>query len=425
MKTLGIAIVGCGTVGSGAASLIHVRKQAIRQRFGVELELRHLVDLDHSKVRDLGLPETLFRNDYREALEDPKTQVIVELVGGTSFAYRLIQEAIEHRKHIVSANKKLLAEKASEIFSKAKAAGLSIGWEASCGGSIPIIELLGTAYGPSRLGTIHAILNGTTNYILTRMQRDHISYEQALKEAQAEGYAEADPTLDVSGADTAHKITLIAGLAFGRTIPLQSVPTYGIQSLSLNDVRAGESLGYQLKLLASAELRQEGFAIRVGPAFLEAGHPLANVSGVFNGVMVLGSAFGLQTLIGRGAGSYPTANAVVADLIQMALDLSKVFQENFEILPGIAPEAEALNDDFVIRRWLVILPIQSGSSPQLSMAQAGLELEGINRLDFPEGRVYRIITQPTTLGTLRTVLGPDARCYPIVSTPREVLSPEF
>ncbi len=425
MKTLGIAIVGCGTVGSGTASLIHVRKEAIRQRFGVELELRHLVDLDHGKVRELGLPQTLFRTDYREALNDPKTDVIVELVGGTGFAFQLLQEAIEHRKHIVTANKKLLAEKGSEIFSKARAAGVSLGWEASCGGSIPIIELLGTAYGPSRLGAIHAILNGTTNYILTRMQRDHVTYAHALQEAQAEGYAEADPTLDVSGADTAHKITLIAGLAFGRTIPLKSVPTYGIQSLSLNDVRSGESLGYQLKLLATAELRQEGFAIRVGPAFLEAGHPLANVSGVFNGVTLLGSAFGLQTLIGRGAGSYPTANAVVADLIQLALDLTQVFQKNFEILPGIAPEAEALSDDIVLRRWLVILPVQAGSSPQLSMAQAGLELEGINRLEFPDGKVYRLVTQPATLGTLRTVLGPEARCYPIVSTPREVLSPEF
>lgn len=425
MKTLGIAIVGCGTVGSGVAALVHARREAIRQRFGVDLELRHLVDLDHSRVREHGLPETLFRTDSQAALEDPKTEVVVELVGGTGFAYRLIQEAIDHRKHIVTANKKLLAEKGSELFSRLRSAGLSLGWEASCGGSIPIIELLGTAYGPSRIGEIHAILNGTTNYILTRMQEGGVSYAEALREAQAEGYAEADPTLDVSGADTAHKITLIAGLAFGRTIPLKAVATAGIQDLSLTDARAGEELGLRMKLLATAELRPEGFAIRVGPAFLEGDHPLAGVRGVFNGITVLGSAFGLQTLIGRGAGSFPTANAVVADLIQLGLNLTQSFQANFDILPGLAPEAEPLPEEMVLRRWLVILPIQPGTSPQLSMAQAGLELDSIHRLDYPQGSLYRIVTRPATMGTLRTVLGPEARCYPIVRTPREVLSPEF
>lgn len=425
MKVLGIAIVGCGTVGSGAAALIHSRKQAIRQRFGVDLELRHLVDLNHQRVRELGLPETLFRQDYKEALEDPKTQVIVELVGGTGFAYQLIQEAMEHQKHIVTANKKLLAEKGSEIFSKARTSRISIGWEASCGGSIPIVELLGTAYGPSRISVIHAILNGTTNYILTQMQTRHITYEEALREAQAEGYAEADPTLDISGADTAHKITLLAGLAFGKTIPLRSVPTYGIQNLKLADAQAGEELGLTLKLIAIAEQRQEGFAVRVGPAFLEPDHPLKNVHGVFNGVMVLGSAFGIQAIVGRGAGSFPTANAVVSDLIQLGLNLSPSFQENFDILPGLAPEAEALSDEIVLRKWLVILPILPGESPQLSMAQAGLELDSISKLDTPETKVYRMITQPTSLGTLRTILGPNARCYPILRTPREVLSAEF
>jgi len=422
---LGCAIVGCGTVGGGTAALVSARRESIKQRFGVDLELRHLIDINHDNVKELGLPETLFRTELSDALNDPETQVIIELVGGTGFAKTIFEKAFSAGKHIITANKKLLAEMGYELFAMARKNGVTLGWEASCAGSIPIVELLGPAFGGSRITQIQGILNGTSNFILTKMINENTPYEEALKEAQSLGYAEANPELDVSGMDSAHKLTLLAGLAFNNTFHLEDITVLGIKDIPLEDVKAGTEMGLALKLLATAEMRTEGPAIRVGPAFLEKDHPLASVSGVFNGITILGSAFGLQTFIGRGAGAFPTANAVVSDLIQLALGISLKHQLQCEYLPGSAPVADPIQDGQVLRRWLVILPLSKGEHPQLSLAQAGLGLISIQKKHTDQGDFDLIITEPASLFTLQTVLGPSARCYPIYRTPREILRADF
>ncbi|MCX8164793.1 MAG: homoserine dehydrogenase [Aquificaceae bacterium] len=311
-----VGLVGCGVVGTGVVELLLKNKEVIRKKTGIELVLSKVADKDWSRQRAFDVPQELRTVNYEEVLEE--SHVVVELVGGKGFAKELIEEALKKGKHVVTANKHLLAEEGRAIFQSAQERGLCVGFEASVGGGIPIIKAVRESLVGNNIRAVYGILNGTTNYVLTRMLEEGVSLQDALKEAKEKGYAEADPSLDIDGWDSAHKIAILSFMAFGGFFPFSGVYVEGIRHVDLLDVELGRELGYALKLLSIAKKREEELEVRVHPTFLPEEDPLAKVSDVFNAIMVEGDFVGKVMLYGRGAGAYPTASAVVSDLIDVS-----------------------------------------------------------------------------------------------------------
>lgn len=318
-SSFGVAVVGCGTVGNATAALLIAQSGHYRRTTGITLTVKSLVDVNFDRAREAGLDENLFTEDLGAVLADREISLVVETVGGLTIARTIIEKALRAGKHVVTANKALLAHYGTELFALARTNGVSIGFEASCAGGIPIIRALVDGLLANSNEALYGIVNGTSNFILTEMVEKGKTYAEALKQAQADGLAEADPTLDVNGMDAAHKLTLLGSLAFGQRIPLDAIPVEGIDGLDLMDVATGSELGYVLKLVALARRSDEGLELAVKPAFLHEDHPLARVSGPFNAVSVYGSAVGHTMYYGRGAGGSPTASAVVSDILSIAL----------------------------------------------------------------------------------------------------------
>ncbi len=338
----GTAVIGCGTVGGGTAALLARELTELNKRNGTSLSLRYVVDRNHAHARELGIPEDLLETDYTKALSDPEVGIVVELVGGTSIARTITEEALRAGKHVVTANKALLAHHGAELFALAREMGVSIGFEASCAGGIPIVKALLDGLSANRIESLYGIVNGTCNYILSAMTQRGQTYAEALAEAQADGLAEADPTLDVSGMDSAHKLTLMSALAFQKQVSLDSIPAEGIDGLQALDVQAGQELGFTIKLLAIAQNRSDGISLRVRPAFIPTGHPLAWVSGPFNAVSVYGSAVGHTLYYGRGAGASPTASAVVSDIVSAAQGVLPALFRGMNLWPDQTRPAKQL-----------------------------------------------------------------------------------
>ncbi len=310
-----VGIVGCGVVGTGTAKLLIENRDLIRKKTGIDFELVKVADLDWKRKREFNVPESLRTRDYRDVIES--SDIVVELVGGRDFAKKLMLQALDSGKHVVTANKHLLAMEGEEIFLRAQEKGLRIGFEASVGGGIPVVKALREGLIGNRIETIYGILNGTTNYILTRMFEEGLEFGRALEEAKSRGYAEADPTLDIDGWDAAHKINILASLAFGNYFSFEEVYVEGIREISKLDVELGKDLGYTLKLLAIAKRFDGEVEIRVHPTFIHSDEALAKVSGVYNAVMIEGDFVGKTMFYGKGAGSLPTASAVVSDIVDV------------------------------------------------------------------------------------------------------------
>lgn len=323
-----VGIVGCGTVGTGTVKLLLENRYLIRKKTNIDIELVKVADIDWSRKREFDIPEYLKTTDYREVIEN--ADIVVELVGGIDFALKLIKESIEAGKCLVTANKHLLAKKGEEIFELAKRKGVSVGFEASVGGGIPVIKALREGLVGNRIKAIYGILNGTTNYILTRMFEGNVNFRDALKEAQEKGYAEADPSLDIDGWDTAHKIAILAWIAYGKFFNFDDILVEGISGIDRLDVELGRDLGYTLKLLAIAKKMDSSVEIRVHPTFLPSEDALAKVSSVYNAVMIEGDFVGKTMYYGKGAGSMPTASAVVSDIVDLAKRIKEgIKDENF------------------------------------------------------------------------------------------------
>lgn len=314
--TRGIAIVGCGVVGTATAKHLIEHEQLIQSRYGVAAHLVTIVDLDLSRAQAAGLPESLLSTDLKDALS-PDVDIVVELVGGTKVAYTIIEDALRAGKHVVTANKALLAHRGRELFAIAHQSGRSIAFEASCGGGIPLIRALIDGLAGSTIESMYGIVNGTCNFILSEMIGKELTYEEALSRAQQLGLAEADPTLDVNGHDSAHKIAIMASLAFGVQVGVDGFPVAGIDTLELQDVTWAHRLGYVPKLLAIAEKTDAGVTVRVRPSFIPESHPLAWVSGPFNAVSVYSYPTGNTMYYGRGAGGSATSGAIVADIVSI------------------------------------------------------------------------------------------------------------
>ncbi|HKK48200.1 MAG TPA: homoserine dehydrogenase [Alkalispirochaeta sp.] len=316
--SLRVALIGCGTVGGATARLLVHDRHIIADRSGVDIELAAIVDRNFDHARALGLPEETYQPDLDAALADATIQVVIELVGGLEFARTLIKNALDAGKHVVTANKALLAHHGPELFAYARERGLTIGFEASCGGGIPIIRAITDGLIANHIDAIYGIVNGTSNFLLTEMIQKGETYAQALAAAQESGLAEADPSLDVNGTDSAHKIAIMTALAFGIDVDFAAIPVEGIDNLDERDVAFGRDLGYVVKLLAVAHRIGDDVTAWVRPAFISNEHPLAWVSGPFNAVSIYGHATGHTLYYGRGAGGAPTAGAVVADVVGMA-----------------------------------------------------------------------------------------------------------
>lgn len=313
-----VGLIGFGTVGTGVVKLLLNRKELIYKRTGIDLELKKIADLDITRPRDVQVPTELLTTSAEEIIRDPEIEIVIELIGGIEPARSYILEAIENGKWIVTANKALLAEKGEEIFKKAQEKGVEIGFEASVGGGIPIIRAIKEGLVGNNFKKIKGIVNGTTNYILTKMEKLNIDFQDALSEAINEGFAEADPSLDIEGDDAAHKASILAMLAFNTLIPFDKVYKEGITEVTLKDIEYAKALGYKIKLLAIAKEDNGKVEVRVHPTMIPLNDMLASVEYEFNAITVEGDFTGPVLLYGRGAGQLPTSVAVLSDIVSLA-----------------------------------------------------------------------------------------------------------
>jgi homoserine dehydrogenase len=319
MDTVKVALIGFGTIGSGVAKLLLEQGDRIARHVGKRVELVHVVDADIKRSRNVTLPPGVLTSDLSKVTDNPEIVAAIELVGGLEPARTIVLKLLESGKNIVTANKALLAEHGPELFETARRLGRSIAFEASVGGGIPIIAALGESLIANQIESINAILNGTSNFILSQMEENDTSYASALAEAQQRGYAEANPAMDVNGSDAAQKLAILAHLAFGARVNWREIPRTGIDVVDVLDMRYAKELGYSIKLLAVAELVPEGLELHVSPTFVRHGAPLAEVRGAYNAIRVVGDAVGRVFFHGLGAGQMPTASAVVADLLNTVM----------------------------------------------------------------------------------------------------------
>ena len=322
MKEIGVGILGFGTVGAGVADGLLKPRELMASRTGVDIVLRKIADLDITTDRGIEIPAGVLTTDAPSVIADPSVQIVVETIGGTGIARKFVLDALNAKKCVVTANKKLLAEHGKEIFDTAEANGVDIYFGASVGGGIPIIRVLREGLVSNDIESIHGILNGTCNYILTRMEREGASFDDVLKDAQRLGYAEADPSLDIDGFDTAHKACILTALAYGFQPTLDQVQVEGIRNLAGIDVKYAADFGYRIKLLAVVAKAGDAVEVGVHPTLIPFTHMLSNVNDAFNAAMVKGDMSDYTMYYGRGAGRAPTASTVVGDIADIARNLA-------------------------------------------------------------------------------------------------------
>ncbi len=318
MRTIGVGLIGLGTVGSGVLEIVRRHSADFARRAGVEIELVRFADRNAERATDLGIDPAAFTTDASELIADPRVDIVIELIGGTGVAKQVVLEALRAGKSVVTANKALMASSGQEVMDAASASGVDIMFEASVGGGIPIIGPLKHSLVSNEIVAVAGIVNGTTNYMLTRMADDGLDYASALAEAQAKGFAEADPTADVDGHDAAAKIAILASIAFNSRVTVDRVPVEGIRGITPVDIAYAQEMGYAIKLMAIARRADGAIDVRVHPTMIPRSHPLASVSGVYNAIYVTGDAVGETMFFGEGAGSLPAASAVVGDVIEVA-----------------------------------------------------------------------------------------------------------
>ena len=318
MKAIQVGLMGIGTVGSGTFNVLQRNQEEIKGRAGRGIEITMVADLDTARAKQIVGEGVAVVNDARALIANPDIEIVVELIGGYGIAKTLVMEAIAAGKHVITANKALLAVHGSEIFEAAQKRGVIVAFEAAVAGGIPIIKALREGLTANRIQWIAGIINGTTNFILSEMRERGLDFDVVLKEAQRLGYAEADPTFDIEGVDAAHKATIMSAIAFGIPVQFDKAYVEGITKLSATDIRYAEQLGYRIKLLGITRRREgEGVELRVHPTLVPAKRLIANVEGAMNAVVVNGDAVGTTLYYGKGAGSEPTASAVIADLVDV------------------------------------------------------------------------------------------------------------
>jgi len=322
MKKINIGLVGFGRIGSGVVKALRSKKAFLKEKSGVDLEIVRICDKDIKSKRPVKVSKSILTTSLGKVLYDSKIDIVVELIGGIRPAKDVILEALRSGKHVVTANKALLAEAGSEIFSLANKLALNVAFEASVGGGIPIIKSLKEGFIANRFDLVYGIVNGTSNFILTKMAEGPVNFKDALKIAQEKGYAEPDPYLDISGMDSSHKLSILALLAFGISAKPSDIYTEGVTEIESSDIQYAKELGYAVKLLAIAKRSGDSVELRVHPTMIPESHLLANVGGVYNAIFVKGDLIGENLFYGQGAGALATSSAVVSDIIGIAQTLS-------------------------------------------------------------------------------------------------------
>ena len=421
-QSIGIALLGCGVVGGGVVKILTEQADMLRRRAGLKFEIRHVAVRDVRKHAGQfpGLP---FTTNAEAAIDDAKTQIVIELMGGTATACTLTERALRLGKPVVTANKSLLAARGPDLFALARKHDTCIAFEASCGGGIPIIDAICRGLVANRIDAIVGIVNGTCNTILTRMTRNGWSYPTALEEAQKLGFAEADPTLDVSGRDAAQKLAVLASLAFNVRISEADILTEGIQDLQPADIQFAHDLGYVIKLLAIAERDTEDrLALRVHPTLVHQDDVLAEVSGGFNAISIYGHALGHALFYGRGAGQMPTASAVVADLVNVAIGTTPLAFRRLKIFPDSAAPAKVLPIDQVRSRYFLRVSAkdQPGVMAEITHAlgQHGISLSAVLQRESGDSQVVPVVitTHQAQEGAIRGALK-EIDALPTITSP--------
>ncbi|HLV31245.1 MAG TPA: homoserine dehydrogenase [Chitinispirillaceae bacterium] len=323
MEEISIGLVGAGTVGGGVVKILHKRKDFFRKKLKLPIRLARIADKQLSLLKELPTDDAICSADAQDVLQDESINVVIELVGGTTFARKLVIEALERKKHVITANKALIAEYGPEIFECAEKNNVSLYFEAAVGGGMPVIKSIREGLVGNDIFSIKTIINGTCNYILTRMTAEGLPFDTVLKQAQQNGYAEADPALDIGGGDSGHKIAIMASLISGGYVPFNQINIEGITSISKEDIEFASELGYTIKLLGiiNKNSKDNELDVRVNPAMLHTDHILASVSDVYNAVLLQGDAVGQILLYGKGAGQMPTASAVISDVLDVSRNI--------------------------------------------------------------------------------------------------------
>ncbi|MEM7184833.1 MAG: homoserine dehydrogenase [Spirochaetota bacterium] len=368
MKKINLGLIGAGTIGSGVIRILQENAKEIAKRSGLQLNLHTICDLDIDKTKALLSNTTIKVTDsYQEVLTNPEITTIIELIGGITTAYEVAAKALQAGKIVVTANKALISEKGAELFALAKQNNTEIGYEAAVGGTIPIIRSMKTGFVTNSYQAIYGILNGTTNYILTKMEEEGLDYATALQQAQELGFAEQDPTFDVEGIDAGHKLSILGGLASGKCIPTREIYIEGIAKISKTEIRVAKELGYRIKLLGVYKFDGETIEARVHPTMVPLNHPIAGVMNEVNAIFLQTSYSGPAMLVGNGAGSLPTANAVLSDVVfyntRIGRD-SAIVETNYSQEAKLLPIGES-SERFYIRFNTVDKPGVLGEITQI------------------------------------------------------------
>jgi homoserine dehydrogenase len=426
MKPIQVGLLGIGTVGGGTYKVLERNQEEIRRRAGRGIRITMVADLDVARARSLVDPQVTVVDDARRVIANPDIDIVVELIGGYGIARTLVLEAIAAGKHVVTANKALLAVHGTEIFDAASAQGVVVAFEAAVAGGIPIIKALREGLSANRIDWIAGIINGTTNFILSEMRSKGLDFDVVLKEAQRLGYAEADPTFDIQGIDAAHKATIMSALAFGIPVQFDKAHVEGITALQAADIRYAEQLGYRIKLLGITKRREHGIELRVHPTLIPAGRLIANVEGAMNAVVVQGDAVGTTLYYGKGAGAEPTASAVVADLV----DITRLHTADPDHrVPHLAFQRGAMQDtpilaiDEVVTAFYLRLQVadEKGVLARITgiLADNDISIDAVLQRESAEGEKQTdliILTHDTVEGRMKSALA-QMQALPTVLAP--------
>ena len=430
MKPIRVGLLGIGTVGTGTFNVLQRNQAEITRRAGRGIEITMVADLDVTRAQAVVGPNVQVVNDARAVIANPDIDIVIELIGGYSIAKALVLEAIAAGKHVVTANKALLAVHGTEIFAAAQAKGVMVAFEAAVAGGVPIIKALREGLTANRIQWVAGIINGTTNFILSEMRDKGLDFGVVLQEAQRLGYAEADPTFDIEGVDAAHKVTLMSAIAFGIPVQFDKAYVEGITQLGAADIKYAEQLGYRIKLLGVTKRTDKGIELRVHPSLVPTQRLIANVEGVMNAVMVQGDAVGTTLYYGKGAGSEPTASAVIADLV----DITRLHTADpHQRVPHLAFQPNAMSELIVLPMSEIVTSYylrlrvadEAGVLAQLTglLANAGISIDAVLQREADQvsqaGENQTdviILTHDTQEGTMNQVLA-QMQALPTVMAP--------
>ncbi len=430
MKPIQVGLLGIGTVGSGTFNVLQRNQSEIKARAGRGIEITMVADLDTARAQSIVGPSVKVVNDARAVIANPDIDIVIELIGGYGIAKQLVMEAIAAGKHVVTANKALLAVHGTEIFAAAHAKGVMVAFEAAVAGGIPIIKALREGLTANSIQWIAGIINGTTNFILSEMRDKGLDFDVVLKEAQRLGYAEADPTFDIEGVDAAHKATIMSAIAFGVPVQFDKAYTEGITKLGATDIKYAEQLGYRIKLLGITKRTPKGIELRVHPSLVPAKRLIANVEGAMNAVLVQADAVGTTLYYGKGAGAEPTASAVIADLV----DITRLHTADAaQRVPHLAFQPDAMSDlpvlpmSDVVTSYYLRLSVadQAGVLAKVTgiLADAGISIDAMLQREADEvggegatATDLIILTHDTVEGTMNKALA-TMQALPTVLAP--------